>query len=143
MSLSKLDASTTGTTGAAGDPGGKTVSLLVSDPNGVAVTNGDGQAYYRIPAVLNGLDLTAVGMHVTTASTSGIPTVQIHNVTDGNDMLSTKLTVDANEKDSTTATTAAVIDTNYDDVVTGDELRIDVDVAGTGTKGLIVDMTFG
>jgi len=120
----------------------RTPSINVTDPNGAALTTGDGKAYFRVPATLNGFNLVAVGMHVTTVSSSGIPTVQIANVTDGVDMLSTKLTVDANEKDSITAAVAAVIDTTKDDVVEGDELRIDVDVAGTGTKGLIVDLTF-
>jgi len=115
----------------------------VSDPNGDALTTGDGKAYVRINSVLNGLNLVAVAAHVTTVSSSGTPTVQIHNVTDAADMLSTLLTIDANEKDSKDATAAAVINTGVDDVATGDELRVDVDVAGTGTKGLIVELTFG
>lgn len=118
------------------------VSILVSDPNGAAMTTGDGKAYFRVPSPLNGYNLTAVAAHVTTVSSSGTPTIQIHNVTDAVDMLSTRITIDANEKDSSTAAAAAVIDTTKDDVATGDELRIDVDVAGTGTKGLIVEMIF-
>jgi hypothetical protein len=38
--------------------------------------------------------------------------------------------------------TAAVINTDYDDVATGDLIAIDVDVAGTGAKGLGVILTF-
>jgi hypothetical protein len=57
-------------------------------------------------------------------------------------MLSTKLTIDANETDSSTAAAAAVIDSTKDDVATGDMLRIDCDVAGTGAKGLIVELQF-
>jgi hypothetical protein len=57
-------------------------------------------------------------------------------------MLSTRITIDANEYDSKDATTAAVIDTSNDDVATGDVIRIDVDVAGTGTKGLNVTLSF-
>jgi len=83
-----------------------------------------------------------VAAHVTTVSSSGLPTIQIHNLTQTADMLTTKLTIDASEKDSKDATTAAVIDSANDDVATGDELRIDVDIAGTGTKGLIVELTF-
>lgn len=120
----------------------KQVSILVTDPNGVAITTGDGKAYWRVPASLGGMDLVAVGAHVTTVSSSGLPTVQIANVTQAADMLTTKLTIDANEKDSSTAATPAVIDTGNDDVATGDELRIDIDVAGTGAKGLIVDLAF-
>lgn len=120
----------------------RVVSIQVTDPAGSAITTGDGKAYFRVPAELNGCNLVAVGAHVTTVSSSGLPTVQIANVTQAVDMLTTKITIDANEKDSSTAATPAVIDTGNDDVATGDELRIDIDVAGTGAKGLIVDLTF-
>lgn len=118
------------------------VSIQVTDPNGAALATGDGQAFFRVPSLLNGALLTAVAAHVTTVSSSGTPTVQIHNVTDAADMLSTRITIDANEKDSSTAAAAAVIDGAADDVATADELRVDVDVAGTGAKGLIVELTF-
>ena len=57
-------------------------------------------------------------------------------------MLSTALTIDAREFASSTATTAAVINTATDDVTTADQIRFDIDVAGTGTKGLMVEMQF-
>ena len=57
-------------------------------------------------------------------------------------MLSTKLTIDASEFDSIDAAAAAVIDTANDDVNTGDHIYIDIDVAGTGAKGLFVVLTF-
>lgn len=120
----------------------RVIQVVVSDPNGDAITTGDGKAYLRINAVLNGYNLIAVAAHVTTVSSGGDPTIQIANVTQAADMLSTKITIDAGEKDSKDATTPAVIDTGNDDVATGDELRIDIDVAGTGAKGLIVDLTF-
>jgi len=91
---------------------------------------------------MNGKNLVSVSASLTTVSTSGLPNVQIANVTDAVDMLSTALTIDANELTSYTATTPAVIDTTKDDVVTGDLLRIDVDGAGTGAKGLQVTLGF-
>lgn len=118
------------------------VTLLVSDPGGSAITTGDGKAYWRVPSALNGMNLVSVAAALTTVSSSGIPTVQIANVTDAVDMLSTKLTIDASELDSSTAANAAVIDTAKDDVATADMLRIDIDVAGTGAKGLMVEMQF-
>lgn len=118
------------------------VTILVSDPAGSAITTGDGKAYYRVPSTLNGMNLVAVAAALTTVSSSGIPTVQIANVTDAVDMLSTKLTIDASETDSSTATAAAVIDATKDDVATADMLRIDIDVAGTGAKGLMVELQF-
>lgn len=109
---------------------------------GTALTTGDGKMYFVVPQELNGLNLTAVGAHVFTVSSSGLPTIQINNKTDNVDMLSTRITIDANELDSKDATDAAVIDTAHDDVATGDEIRIDVDVAGTGTKGLEIRLSF-
>lgn len=122
----------------------KTVSILVSDPLGSAITVGDGKAFYRVPSIMNGWNLTAVAMSVDTVSSSGIPTVQLRRLRAGTpvDMLSTKLTVDASESDSSSAAAAAVINTSNDDVNTADRIYVDVDVAGTGTKGLYVEMTF-
>jgi hypothetical protein len=116
------------------------VSFEVTSPTGAALTTGDGKKYWRVPSTLDGYNLVAVAMHVVTASTSGIPTFQIANVTTGFDMLTTKLTVDATEVDSLTAATPAVIDTAHDDVHTGNLLRFDCDVAGTGTKGVLIEL---
>jgi hypothetical protein len=66
----------------------------------------------------------------------------VHNLTDSVDMLSTLITIDATEVSSYSAAASSVIDTAHDDVVAGDQLRIDVDVAGTGTKGLDVFLVF-
>lgn len=120
----------------------QTVTILVTDPAGTALTTGDGKAYYRVPSTLNGCNLVAVAAALTTASSSGAPAVQIHNLTQAADMLTTSITIDANETDTSTAATPAVIDTDNDDVATGDMLRIDVDTAGTGAKGLIVELQF-
>jgi hypothetical protein len=98
---------------------------------------------FLVPVALNGLNLTAVSAGVSTVSTSGLPTVMIRNITDSQDMLSTAITIDANEFHSSTAATAAVINASYDDVATGDRIGINVTTAGTGTKGLQVDLTFG
>ena len=104
----------------------------------------DGIASFRlfIPDFLDGFVLTEAHACVITASSSGTPTFQIYNVTDSVDMLSTRITIDASEKTSYTAATQPVIDTDHDDVATGDELRFDCDVAGTGTKGLTIMLTF-
>ena len=107
-----------------------------------ALTIADGKAYFTIPIELNGMNLVSVGAHVYAASSSGLPAFQIHNLTQTADMLSTVITIDENEKDSKNAATPAVIDTGNDDVATGDELRFDCDVAGTGTKGTEIRMGF-
>lgn len=80
--------------------------------------------------------LTAVRSSLTTASSSGLPTVDINE--GGTTILSTKLTIDANELTSTTAATPAVIS----DAAIADDASItfDIDVAGTGAKGLKVTL---
>lgn len=106
------------------------------------LTTGDGKTKFVVPAELNGMNLVSVGAHVFAVSSSGLPTVQLYNATQAADMLTTRITIDENEKDSKDATTPAVIDTANDDVATGDEIRVDVDVAGTATAGLEVRMGF-
>ena len=106
------------------------------------LTTGNGKAHLTIPAGLNGANLIGIAAHVYTVSSGGLPTFQIHNLTDGVDMLSTEITIDVNEKDSKDAVTPAVIDATHDDVATGDELRFDCDVAGTDTKGMEIRLRF-
>jgi len=57
-------------------------------------------------------------------------------------MLSTPITIDVSEFDSLDAAGEAVKSDGSEDVVTGDQIRIDVDAAGTGTAGLDVILTF-
>jgi hypothetical protein len=119
------------------------ITLLVTDPNGAVIATGDGAAYYRIPSILNGRNLVGVAAALTAASSSGAVNVQIRNATQAADMLSTALTIDASETDSSSAATPAVIDGVNDDVATGDMIRVDIDGAGTNAKGLIVELRFG
>lgn len=124
--------------------GAKTCSILVSDPNGAAITTGDGKAYVRISAYLEGMNLVDVDASLSTESSSGAVTVQIRRKRSGSsvDMLSTPITIDASETDSQTAATAWVINTSNDDVSETDQIYIDIDGAGTGAKGLCVTLTF-
>lgn len=111
------------------------------------VETGDGKFYVHIPAELDGMNLVEVHAEVITAATgSGSETtdIQIHNVTDTVDMLSTLLTVDEDETGSDTASTAAVINSSNDDVAENDVIRIDVDAVPSTTpgSGLIVTLGF-
>lgn len=104
---------------------------------------GDGKAYLHIPPEFDGMNLVYVHGRVITAGTTGTGDVQIYNVTNGVDMLSTKLTVDSGETGSEDAATDAVIDTNNDEVSENDLLRVDVDAKHTtAAKGLIVTLGF-
>ncbi len=122
----------------------KEAAIQASDMS-TAITTGDGKAFFRVPASFNGMNLIRAHASLGGAqSTSGTPTIQIRRVRSGipADMLSTKITIDANESSSDTAATAPVIDTGNDDVATGDLLFVDIDVAGTGAKGLQVTLEF-
>jgi len=122
--------------------GTKSVQMVVFD-FGTDTATGDGKFYFHVPAALDGMDLVAVHAEVITAGTTNTLDIQIHNVTDTVDMLSTKLTIDSTETGSDTAATPAVIDAANDDVAENDLLRIDVDaVHTTAAKGLIVTLDF-
>lgn len=116
--------------------------IKIFDDDTVTAT-GDGRAYFCVPSPYNGLNLIDADAFVTTVSSSGTPTVQIRNVTQAADMLTTRITIDASEFTSYTAATPPVIDAANDDVATGDIIAIDVDVAGTGAKGLGVILRWG
>jgi len=117
--------------------------LIFDDATDTVIGDGAGDIFVRIPSTLNGWNLTEAAAQVQTAGITGTTDIQIHNVTDNVDMLSTVLTVDSGETDTLTAATAAVIDTTKDDVATGDSIRFDVDaVSTTAAKGLLIEMTF-
>lgn len=122
--------------------GDRTVEVAVTNPNGDSLTTGDGQMYFMVPPALDGYILTEVAGYLSAVSTSGTPTIQIRNATDAVDMLSTAITIDANQFNSLNATIPPVIDTSHDDVVSGDRIAFDIDVAGTGAKGLFISMKF-
>ena len=121
--------------------GKRIVEVQVLD-SGTALATGDGKAYFFIPVELNGYNLVDADAAVHTVSSSGTPTIQINNLTQVADMLTTRITIDANEKTSFTAAVAPVIDTANDDVATGDQIRVDIDVTGTSTAGLWVILSF-
>lgn len=121
----------------------KWVADPTQDPNqaeviGIALSDevtdietGTAKATLRMPFAMT---LTAVRANLNTVSSSGIPTVDINE--GGATILSTKLTIDASEKTSETAAAPAVISDSglADDA----EITFDIDVAGTGAKGLKV-----
>ena len=109
----------------------------------VDVATGDGAAYIPIPERCDGMNLVRAMAHVITAGVTGTTDIQVHNVTQTADMLTTKITIDSAETSSETAATPPVIDAANDDVATGDMLRIDVDaISTTAPKGLIVTLEF-
>jgi hypothetical protein len=101
--------------------------IAISDET-TAHTTGTAKVTFRAPYAFT---ITGVKGSLTTVSSSGIPTWDINET--GTTILSTKLTIDASEKTSTTAATAVVIS---DTAIAADaEITIDIDTAGTGAAG--------
>lgn len=125
--------------------GREVVTVCLFDSSETVTTgNAAGDQIFRVPSKLDGWNLVEVAAYVETAGTTGTTDIQIHNVTDAVDMLTTVITIDSGETDTSTAATAAVIDTTNDDVSTGDKIRFDVDaISTTAPTGCWVEMTFG
>lgn len=120
----------------------KALSLYVVDAT-TDLATGDGKIYFVIPSYLNNLILKRIHGRVITAGTTGTTDIQIANVTDSVDVLSTKLTIDSGETGSDTAATPAVINTSNDDAATNDLWRVDIDaVSTTAPQGLIITLEF-
>ena len=112
---------------------------------------GDGKFYITIlDPKMDGAVLADVKIACHTPSTSGTPTVQVargHRTTASgalsySDMLSTVATIDQDEYSSDDDASQPVVDSTYATVYIGDLIRIDADVAGTGTKGLDIWLEF-
>lgn len=96
-----------------------------------AITAGTAKLTVRAPFAFT---LTSVRASLTTASSSGVVTVDINEA--GSTILSTKLTIDEGERTSLSAATQAVVS---DALIADDaELTFDIDTAGTSATGLKV-----
>lgn len=111
--------------------------IIACSDETTALTTGTAKVTFRAPYAFT---VTAVRASVTTAPTgASLLTVDINE--SGSSILSTKLTIDASEKTSTTAATAAVIS---DSSIADDaEITIDIDqvgstIAGAGLKVYII-----
>jgi hypothetical protein len=115
----------------------QSMTIALSDET-TALTTGTAKVTARATSAM-----TLVGiprLSLSTASSAGLPTVDIN--VGGTSVLhaTNKLSVDATEKTSTTATTATSLVTTAisDDA----EFTFDVDVAGTGAKGAKVTLYY-
>jgi hypothetical protein len=101
-----------------------------------SITTGTNKLTFRSPFAITLTKIPRASL--STVSTSGIPTVDIN--VNGSSILSTKLTIDANEKTSTTAATAAVLSSTS--ISDDSEITFDIDVQGTGAKGLKITLFY-
>lgn len=98
--------------------------VIACSDESTALTAGTAKVTFRMPYAFT---LSAVRASVTTAPTGSVLTVDINE--GGTSILSTKLTIDATEKTSTTAATAAVIS----DSALADDAEITIDIDGVGS----------
>lgn len=99
----------------------------------------DGKAYVLVPAALNGKNLTRAVAVVNTAGTTNPTTIDIYNVTDSVDMLSTAISIASGG----TVGTEGIVSSSNSGVITNDVLRVDVTtMSTTAPKGLLVVLEF-
>ena len=112
------------------------VLIIACSDETTDITTGTAKVTFRMPFALT---LTAVRASVTTAPTGSTIIIDINE--EGTTVLSTKLSIDASEKTSTTAASAAVIS---DSALADDaEITIDFDqvgstIAGAGVKVYLI-----
>jgi hypothetical protein len=104
-----------------------TQALIISaSDETTALETGTGKATFRMPYAFT---LTNVRATLTTAGT-GVALVTVDINESGTSILSTKITIDATEKTSTTASTAPVIDDAS--LADDSEITIDIDTIDSG-----------
>lgn len=110
--------------------------VAVSDES-TALTTGVAKLTFRAPCAMTLARIPRASL--STASTSGLVTLDIN--AGGTSILGTsKLSIDANEKTSTTAATATTLATTA--IADDAEITIDIDAAGTGAKGAKVTLYY-
>ncbi len=110
---------------------------VAASDESTAITTGTAKVTFHMPYAFT---LTGVSASINTVSSSGNPAFDINEDPDAEgatasaSILSTTITIDATERRSSTAATAAVIsDTS---LAANAEMKIDIDTAGTGAKGV-------
>lgn len=101
-----------------------------------ALTTGDNQGFFVVPYDAQTVEIPFAAVRV--VSSSGTITVDINK--NGTTILSTKITIDANENTSLTAAAAAVLTTTPTSFTKGDRITVDVDGAGTDAVQLVVNI---
>lgn len=105
-----------------------------------SITTGSGIVYWATPVPANGKNLSSVVAAVDTAGSSGDTEIQIRRGRAASyvDMLSVPVTISGSQYYSTNGT----IDTNNDDINTGDRIFVDINNVSTGSQGLTVTLIF-
>lgn len=106
----------------------------------VTTVAGNGAFFFAIPTDVDLHDLISAEAYLSTVA-GGATEIQIHNVTQAQDMLTEPITIDSGDVTSNTSASPVEINLSADDVLADDLIRIDVDVANGG-MGLGVYLGF-
>lgn len=119
------------------DWGTRIIEIPVLDKDTtLAVGDWAGGATFTVPSWLDGYEVIGVeGDLLGAQSSSGSVTVNVYNITDSVDILSSAISISANTWRGT-----GTVNSSYKSLATGDRIRIDIDGAGTGAKGLNVPL---
>ena len=117
------------------------IKLFSDDPTSGVTVVGDSRFIWTVPHTLDLWYLNYVELGLGLTADSGVTECQLRNVTSGNDMLSTAVTIDAAEFSSLNATTPFVIDQANAQVDQADRLSVDVD-SGSDGVGLHIYVWF-
>jgi hypothetical protein len=122
--------------------GERVIQMVVVGFTANLTVQASGAFWFHVPSTLDGFNIVDVHAEVITVATGSTIIIDLYNVTQSGDILSTNLTIDASESGSDTAATAAVIDTGEDLLATNDVIRVDIDQIGSSNPGvgLIVTM---
>jgi hypothetical protein len=119
--------------------GGRFVGIIFPSTTTLTVGNNAGGWFLVIPEDLGGSTLASCAAGVYTPGTGEL--IQVRNVTQAVDMLTTRISIDNAENTSYTAAAPPVIDPANSTVATGDIIVVDVDTAG-GAVGLDIILAF-
>ena len=108
------------------------MTIAISDES-TSITSGTNKLTMRSPYAMTLTKIPKASLN--TVSSSGNPTIDI-NLSGTSILGANKLSIDANEKTSSTAATATTLATTS--IPDDSEITFDIDTAGTGAKGLKV-----
>jgi hypothetical protein len=115
--------------------GTRAVEIFVFDITASA-TVGNSKGWFRVPALLAGMNIVTVHAEARTAGTTGNMDIQLRNETQSADILSTVMRIETGETGTDTSAQPGVIDTGQDDLQENDVIFVDVDTIQTGTAAL-------
>lgn len=122
---------------AGGGIAANTIFAVAVGDETTALSTGTAKVTFRMPGTFS---LDEIRASLTTASTTGTVTVDVN--VNGVSILSTKLTIDATEETSETASTAAVLTSTPYAISDDDEVTIDIDDAGSSADAAGLKLYF-